>query len=275
LKVLATLPDVGLVAGRLHNLPVDAGRATATPYLGIPAPAPNYLLQGASVAPADDDEPSRRWQNRFGVTYGVWSAGDDVGEGATELITIVADPALDQILSNIHGSPRNGLGPWKLVRYPSAFPAAWVSRRLKEASSWGVLYTELSIVNDPDVAWVLAEDNVPPLATPIARKANIKSWDRLTAVVEHDGACLLVVRQTHYPGWFYRINDGPEHPVLKVEGGLQGVELVGSETSRVHFRYRPTGLRQAATVTLAALSTAVLVLIFAGGRVAWRSRKSP
>ena len=45
LRRLLAETDVGLVAGRLENLPARAGLPAASPTLGIPAPPPNYLLQ--------------------------------------------------------------------------------------------------------------------------------------------------------------------------------------------------------------------------------------
>jgi uncharacterized membrane protein YfhO len=104
------------------------------------------------------------------------------------------------------------------------------------------------------------------LPDPLATTARVRSWDGRTAVVEHDGSCVLVLRRTYYPGWSYRIDDGPEHPVLKVDGGLHGVPLAGSGTSRVDVRYRPTGLARAATVSMASLGAALLVLATAGWR---------
>ena len=150
------------------------------------------------------------------------------------------------------------------MRNRDAFPSAWVARRVREAANWGRLYSELSLADSPDDAWFLAEDHPPALPAPSASSAAVQSWDGRTAVVEHDGSCILILRRTYYPGWICRVDDGPDQPVLKVNGGLQGVRLVGSGTSRVSVRYRPTGLPQAARVSLAALAAAVLVLGTAG-----------
>ena len=109
---------------------------------------------------------------------------------------------------------------------------------------------------------------------PLARAARVRSWDGHTAVVEHDGACILILRRTHYPGWVSSVDGGTEQPVLKVDGGLQGVPLAGVGTSRVALRYRPTGLRSAARVTLAALAAAVLVLGATGLRAIVVSKPS-
>jgi hypothetical protein len=261
LRQLAALPDVGLVGGRLLNLPVDAGQTSAYPYLGITPPPPNYLLQPATSPPGQNIE-GELWQRRFGVTHGVWARSDDVR--GTDVIAQVADPALDRLMSGVPSLSRSGLGPWKLVRNRGAFPAAWVSRRVREALNWGQLYTALTLSNDPDEAWFLAENSPPLLPAPAAHMANVQSWDSQTAVVEHDGPCILIMRRTYYPGWTYQVNGGPESPVLKVNAGLQGALLLGSGTSRVSVRYRPTGLEQAIIVTLTALAVAVLVLAVAG-----------
>jgi hypothetical protein len=258
------LPDAGLIAGRLLNLPVDAGQTTAYPNLGITPPPPNYLLEPSITPPGKNTESERRWQRRFGVTHGVWGAGDDVR--GTEVLAEIVDPALDEVMSAVPNVRASGLGPWKLVRNHDAFPSAWVARRVREAANWGRLYSELSLADAPDDAWFLSEDQPPSLPEPAASAADVRSWDGQTAVVDHDGSCILILRRTYYPGWTCRVDDGPDQPVLKVNGGLQGVRLVGSGTSHVTTRYRPSGLPQAARVSLAALALAALVLGTAGWR---------
>jgi hypothetical protein len=272
LRILADLPDVGLVAGRLLNLPVDANRTTAYPYLGITPPSPNYLLEATIHPPGHNTAADQRWQLRFGVTHGVWATGDDVR--GTQVIAEVPDPALDQLMSGFAHLRQSGLGPWKLVRIRNAFPPAWVSRRVREVENWGQLYTALTHMKDPNEAWFLAEDHPPVLPTPAADVATVRSWDGQTAIVDHDGPCLLIMRRTYYPGWVSRVNDGPELPVLKVNGGLQGARLSGSGTTRVSVRYRPVGLERASIITLTALAAAVLVLAAAGAKARIRSSRS-
>ena len=167
---------------------------------------------------------------------------------------------------------RPGLGPWKLVRNPGAFPPAWVARSVRVAPNWGWLYSELSAADSRDVAWFLAEDNALSLPKPTAQVASVRSYDGQIAVVDHDGSCILVLRQTYYPGWVYRVNDGPLTPVLKVDGGLQGIPLLGSGTSRVVVRYQPSGLARATKVALIALAAAACVLAAAGLKTLKRSR---
>jgi hypothetical protein len=253
-------------------LPVDAGQTTAYPNLGITPPPPNYLLEPAMLPPGRTVEPERRWQRRFGVTHSVWGAGDDVG--GAEVVAEITDPALDRVMASVPSLGGSSRGPWKLVRTPSAFRPAWVARRVREAPSWGRLYSELSLADAPDEAWFLPEDRPPAFPGTGARAARLRSWDGRAATVEHDGSCILILRRTYYPGWVRRVDGGPEQPVLKVDGGLQGVQLAGSGTSHVVVRYQPTGLARAVTVTLAAVAAAVLILSLAGWK-ALRGRTPP
>jgi hypothetical protein len=255
--------EPGLVAGRLQNVPVLAGLTVAFPSLGIIPPPPNYLLEGATRPPGRETIADRHWQRRFGVTHGIWGPDDDVR--GMEVLAVIPDPALDRVMARVPSLRAHG--PWTLVRDPAAFPAARVARRVREAAGWGPLYSTLSSSDHPDEAWFLAEDGVPRLPDPPATSARVQSWDGRTAVVEHDGSCVLILRRTYYPGWSYRIDGGPEHPVLKVDGGLHGVPLAGTGTHRVEVAYRPTGLARAATISLAALGIAVVVLLSPLGRL--------
>src|SRR5262249_49171996 len=148
---LAALPDAGLIGGRLLNLPLDAGRTPAFPYLGIVPPPPNYLLERATVPPAENDEAERRWQRRFGVTHGVWGSADSVR--GTQVMAQLPDPALDDVMANVPSTRGSGLGPWKLVRNPDVFPSAWVARRVNVAPAWGFLFSKLSFADERDDAW--------------------------------------------------------------------------------------------------------------------------
>jgi uncharacterized membrane protein YfhO len=74
------------------------------------------------------------------------------------------------------------------------------------------------------------------------------------------------MRRTFYPGWSARVDGGPERPVLRVNGGLQGVRLNGAGTHRVVVQYRPTGLRRAAVVSVAATLAALVFPLLAAIR---------
>ncbi|MEO6808091.1 MAG: hypothetical protein ABI353_03135, partial [Isosphaeraceae bacterium] len=253
---LAREPDVGLVGGRLEDLPARLGLAPAFPYLGIVPPPPNYLLEPAKVPPGRSTAQDRRWQRRFGVTHGVWEAGDDTR--GTETLAEGPDSALDRLL---HGPTKKvEQRRWRLVRDPTAFPPARVALLAVKTRSWGTLYTRLSEFDAEDEAWFLSEDAPAERPAPRARSAWVRSWDRRIAVVEHDGTCDLIIRRTYYPGWYARVNNNPARPVHRVNGGLQAVRLEGAGTSRVAFEYRPTGLRLAVKISLVAIPGAVLML---------------
>jgi hypothetical protein len=261
---LASLEETGLIAGRTLNLPTVVGRMTAYPNLGITPPPPNYLLESTTLPPADTNLTQRRWQRRFGVSHGIWGSTDDVQ--GTEVLAEIVDPVLDELMMGTSTSRRGGLGPWKLVRELQPFPSAWIARRVHKALEWGQLYTELSIADGADDAWFLSGDAPALISDSTAQAAKVESWDGHTAVVAHDGSCILILRRTYYPGWTYQINGGIEQPVLRVNGGLQGVQLTGFGTSRVSVRYRPTGLAWALTISLTATAASALVLIAAGIR---------
>jgi hypothetical protein len=271
LRHLASKSGIGLIGGRVANLPVSAGQAVAFPMLGIPAPPPSYLLEAAVLhAPGETTWSELCWQRRFGVTHGVWAADDDVH--GSEIEAEIADPSIDQLIASVPAF--RGRGPWKLVRNSDVFPPAWIAYHIREAPNWPVLYSKLTHKDISTDAWFLSEDNLSPLPDPIAQTAHVQSWDGQTAVVKHDGACILVLRRTYYPGWVYRVNGGFEQPMLKVDGGLQGVRLLGSGISRVFTSYRPTGLQQAMTIALSAFVVAVLVVAAPGLRVLVRRARS-
>jgi hypothetical protein len=266
---LSGLPDAGLIAGRLLNIPVMASTTTSYPNFGITPPPPNYLLEASISPPARNTDAERRWQRRFGVTHGVWCSRDEVGNLNT--IDEIDDPALDEVMSSVPNLAASGLGPWKLVRYVDAFPSVRVVSNVREAANWGRLYSELSHSDSREDAWFLVEDNPPTLPPPVATIGHVKSWDGRTAVVEHNGSCILVMRRTYYPGWKARIDDGAPRPVRKVDGGLQGVCLSGASISRVTVTYEPTDLRRGVTISLVALTIALAVLVLAGLR-AWQCK---
>jgi hypothetical protein len=174
-----------------------------------------------------------------------------------------------------------------------------VAVRGREVANWQALFSFLSQADLADEAWFIEAEGPRkshtdlgefdfhrllevPRAVDIdmgapARLAELRSWDGRTAIIDHDGSCYLIVRRTYYPGWMYRVGDGPERPVLKVNGGLQGVSLTGTGTSHVTFRYHPTGLRPTAILSLGAAAAALTVLILGvvrnlargGTRPAW------
>lgn len=250
--------DVGLVAGRLENLPVWAGKAPSYAYLGITAPPPNYILEASNRPDSIRNKVSGRWMRRFGVTHGVWDDDDDTDPA--EVVLIARDEALDRLLRG--GIPAVDRRRWKLVRHPDPAPPIWVARKVVRADNWEHVFGDLSFKDAPDEAWYQPQDLPPESSSPRARSARVVRWDGLSGEIEHDGACDLIVRRTWYPGWSARIDGGPDQPVRHVNGGLQGVRLDGSGLSRVTLTYRPTGLRFSSRTSLVATTSALIVVGF-------------
>jgi hypothetical protein len=270
-QVLERERGVGLIGGNVDNAPVRVGLTTAYPRLGIYPPVPNYLLYSSKDALASSKSDSARWLRRLGMTHAVWNTSR-VGRRA-ELLWTGPDPVLDRLFSPTPNTPEPCV--WRVVRYPGAFPRARVALRAVVCRDWETMFSMLSLQDAEDQVWFTGEDRPPDLNTPRAHRARLTAWDGQRGTVEHDGSCELVLNRTFAPGWFARINDGPEHPVLRAEGGIQAIHLTGSGTSRVAVRYQPRGLVPAAWLSALATAAAVLALGVAlrrGGRptLLWR-----
>ncbi len=265
LRRLAQMEGVGLVGGRLQDLPVVAGVTTSYPYLGITAPPPNYLLERTTAPFAEHDAVEKRWFRRFGLTHGVWGSADDVS--GTKVLATIDDPWLDRLMATIPTSLRGGLGPWSIVQVSGAFPPAWVSQEIHEARDWGEMFSFLSLTDQQNEACFEVGDAPPNFPHSTTGSAHVKSWNGTEAVVEHDGPCILVLRRVYYPGWSYQLDDGPKRPVLKVNGGLQAVPLLGSGIHRITVQYSPTGLLRAVIISVTAVAIALIVLVVTGLRI--------
>ncbi len=262
LTKLAALRGAGLIGGRLLNLPIYAGQAVAYPNIGITPPPPNYLLESTMKPPGRLADIERRWQRRLGVTHSIWEDTDDL-HGATVLAEIV-DPELNVLMAGTGSPSSHKHRAWKIVSERTSFPPAWIARRMYTAENWGGLYTELSVLDRPEEAWFLPGDSPLPFAGDAAQTANVESWDGQAAVVLHDGACILILRRTYYPGWTYQLDGGRDQPVLRVDGGLQGIPLSGSGRRHVKVHYRPTLLARSVAVSLIAIVGALLTLVVSG-----------
>ena len=147
LSRLADLPDAGLVAGRLLNLPVNAGERPRIPTWASRRRRPTtcssrrYRRRGKIPNPSAAGSAASASRTACGVPVTTF--------GETEVLAEIADPALDEVMSSVPNLRAGGLGPWKLVRNRDAFPAAWVARRVREAANWGRLYSELSLADCP------------------------------------------------------------------------------------------------------------------------------
>jgi hypothetical protein len=263
LNALARAPKGVRVIGSLDNLPVRAGVATGSPYVGFKLPPPHPILEAVGSRRAAADPTAARWLRRFGVTHAVW-------DGATEIpgsrsIYRAGDYALDRLAYRPADAPLHRV--WQLFRLAQPFPSAHVAHRPVVVRNQRELLERLSSIDALDHATYLPGD-FPPALGPFAKTAVLKEWNGVQGVVEHDGACDLVLVRTYYPGWTYRVNGGPERPVTRVDGGLQAVRLEGKGPSRVSIRYRPAMLGPACAVSVTALAVAFIVLAAATLRYA-------
>lgn len=239
---LASEPGVIRVAGPLENLPARVGIAPAFPYLGIPAPPPSYVLEPSrSLTESSRPDPSLMML-RMTVTHGVWRGSDRIS--GSEIVFESEDSVLDQILGKHEANGRTE--PWKIVRYTAAWPVARVCRKRVIMPDWEHLYQRLIRTAIPDEVLYLPDQMRKTSEGPRAANTRLVSWDGSEAVIEHDGACDLVLNRPFYPGWTASVNGDMPSPVLKADAGLQAVALAGSGISRVRFTYRPTSFFAAA-----------------------------
>ncbi len=278
LAELTRQAEVGPVGGELDNLPVRAGLATASPYIGFTAPDPDrvlVMLQERLFRSASHRTPGSvetalvtRWLRRCRVTHLV-AEGRKAAALGTELGTW-RDPALDVIV--YHPPNEREERSWSIIRLADPFPEARVASRARTAADRTALIERLSQSDELETAWFLAEDRVPARAD--AHRARLASWDGTTATVEHDGPCDLVLARTFDPGWLARIDDGPDRPVLRVDVGFQAVRLEGSGTHRVRMIYRTPRSTLWWSITVAAASLEVLGALVLSIRAASRRRVS-
>jgi hypothetical protein len=254
----------GLVGGEVENLPVRAGLATAYPYLGFAHSDINkfmvivqdrLFIRGPGAGPNDREANQiRLWLRRCRVEYLV-SAHRSVAALGHELGRW-SDQALDQVAKRDQNDPAHRR--WSIIAVGAPVPEVRVARQAETIRERSELISRLSFREEPDVALFLAEANVA--ARPAARSARLVAWDGATATVEHSGTCDLVIARSFDPGWLARVDQGPEQPVLPVDGGFQAVRVQGSGTHRVTLRYEPRRFTLYAAISLVALALVASVV---------------
>jgi hypothetical protein len=257
--VLRKLEDVraSRVAGFLRNLPLHVGVAPARPYLGFRNLPPYPLLDSAQSWELSAWDTSLRKMKRFGITHGAWDAMFDrymrrdgvwKTSGAVgvmffrpdQILFQGPDPILDRAVPNPVSRPSVLRQTWTIVRYDGAFPSARVATRALVAVDEKDLGSQIDASDDPREVWFLRSEVPPEDPLPRARSGRVVRWDGTTGEVVHDGSCELVMTRAYYPGWVARVDDNPERPVLRVDGGLQAIHLSGAGTSHFWVRYQPS-----------------------------------
>ena len=259
LASVAADAHVGRVGGVVFNLPVSVGMTTGDPYVGMTLAPINQLLRAVQDRRARHDAGGALWQRRFGVTHSIWDEPAPFTDRETQ--ETFSDPALDALGYRPIGKPAKRL--WRVVRHPDPFPPVRAVRVERFSADWPALYAYLSRNEARDEVWFDPADTPGREPTTPARSAQVVSWDGRTAVVEHDGSCVLVVTRAFDRDWRARAGDGALAPVLRADGGLIAVRLDGTGPTRVAFRYEPRLLRKSAAVSVVAASAAVGVVLVA------------
>ncbi len=281
LTELARRAPQGLIGGDTGNLPVRIGLKTGRPYLGFAHLPLNRLLlrlqdrplRGGEIA---IDEHTRgltyvqikRWLRRWQVSVLVGShptireLGENLGHWR--------DPVLDRLVARdpFQPAPRD----WSIVLLADPIPEARAAVRAFTAATLGDLLNRFTREDDLEIAWFLAEDDVP--GRPAAESARVVSWDGVRATVEHKGTCDLVIARSFDPGWTARINDGEPRRVLHVDGGYQGVRITGTGVDRVVLEYRPPGWVWYVRLSSLSAAAVILVLLLSLAGPGWRGTPS-
>ena len=252
LRRLARESTVGTVAGDVDDLPVRANHSPTYPYLGMPLPPPNRALEFAKSRLAAADPSAVRLLRRLGVTHGIWTGPVPGSGSAVETLYEGPDEALDRLVYHAPGAPDRS--QWHLVRYADVPPAVSVAVRVIDAGDLQTQLAQLTRAEFADTASFLPSDRPPDLPQPRARVGLVTRWDGLQGEIEHDGVCDVVIRRTYVPGWTARIDDGPEIPIVPVNGGLQSVRLSGSGRTHVALQYRPPRLTAAVMISVTSSS---------------------
>lgn len=242
LTSLSEDPAVRSIGGALDNLPVLAGLATATPYVGFTMPEPNAMLKFvAGDLRAASDELGAGLLRRFGVTHLVFEAPGPIIPGAVE-VRRGSDPALDALAYRPSELAASGPRAWSVLEMSEPSPIARIATSLRVVPNFESLVREMSVSSvGGGRAWIIMSDlkaNMDPSA--LVSTARLLEWGAARGRIEHAGPSLVVLNRTYYPGWTFRVDDGPIQPVARVDGGLQGLWIEGSGTSRVSVAYRPT-----------------------------------
>ena len=86
--------------------------------------------------------------------------------------------------------------------------------------------------------------------------------ERATITTQADGGRLLVLTDTHYPGWVATV-DGAPAEILRANYAFRAV-FVPAGRHEVEFTYRPASVRWGASISAVALLC--LILLFSGAR---------
>ncbi len=139
-----------------------------------------------------------------------------------------------------------------------ALPRAYLVNRFEVVSNVEALEKILDSQGAPfhELVYLERDPNLsgagPPW--PELREARIIEYEpeRVVIEVNSPGPALLVLTDTHYPGWRATLA-GKEQEILRANGLFRAVRVAGGR-QRVEFEYRPASLRAGAALSLASLT---------------------
>jgi hypothetical protein len=152
---------------------------------------------------------------------------------------------------------------WKVYQNPTSYPRAWVVYEVSAESDADRVFSRLrdpgfnplreAIVSGPSLP------RVDVSSQPSAANVTVDAYlgNALELSVDTAAAGLLVVSETHFPGWRAWVDGRPVH-IYKVDGLLRGVE-VPSGRSKVVMRYRPASVILGGVLSLISVAGAVVL----------------
>jgi uncharacterized membrane protein YfhO len=141
----------------------------------------------------------------------------------------------------------------------------FIPARAVTASQGAALPTSEAILGMPGEAVFVPDEGYTEAMIPgKVRACKVVEYGRngLTVDFDLEGKGLLVVLDSHYPGWEAHV-DGKRRPILNVAGLVRGVPVEGGE-HRMVMTYRPRAFRLGAGVSVLTL-LAVMLGLLAGG----------
>ncbi|MBW2287107.1 MAG: YfhO family protein [Deltaproteobacteria bacterium] len=184
-------------------------------------------------------------------------------------------PALFDVTS-VHVVVRTALYGWKSSFGPEiwynedALPRAYFLGSVRPASSEEAL-DHIALANHDFHETVLLDSRRPLPATAGGKLAPARivneTPERVIIAVKAEGAGVLVLTDSHYPGWEARV-DGVPTEILLANGVHRAVAVTNGQ-HEVVFEYRPSSLLVGASVSAGSL---LLLLVVLGAGVGHRGR---
>ena len=155
-----------------------------------------------------------------------------------------------------------------IYRNPAALPRAFLVHMAEEWSDDEALLARLANPSFPISTTALLTETPPALALPPPGEAESATITRYTPlevdiVTQAAAPALLVLADTHYPGWVALVDGRPAH-VYTVDSILRGVAVPAGRHD-VRFHYRPRSFTIGAALTACGLLVVLALLL-------WRDR---